>query len=51
MNISKRPRRNHFPLFKAKVAIDDAIKHDKTYRPLQGPSRREEAAATHRRAS
>lgn len=33
MNISKRPRRNHSPLFKAKVAID-AIKGEKTLAEL-----------------
>jgi transposase-like protein len=33
MNMSKRPRRNHSPLFKAKVAID-AIKGDKTLAEL-----------------
>jgi len=33
MNMSKRPRRNHSPLFKAKVAID-AIKGEKTLAEL-----------------
>lgn len=33
MDISKRPRRNHSPLFKAKVAID-AIKGEKTLAEL-----------------
>jgi transposase-like protein len=33
MNMSKRPRRNHSPIFKAKVAID-AIKGEKTLAEL-----------------
>ena len=33
MDMSKRPRRNHSPLFKAKVAID-AIKGEKTLAEL-----------------
>lgn len=38
MNMSKRPRRNHSPLFKAKVAID-TIKGEKTPAELVGTGR------------
>ena len=37
MTMSKRPRRNHSPLFKAKVAVD-AIKGEKTLAERERPA-------------